>query len=188
MLSGIIPGYEHEAESHEDAGNNAAHEHLADVVACGIGEDDHHNARRNDGAERTGRGNNRNGKAFFVAVIDKRGDHKRTDSRGVRVAGAGNAGHYYACHGCRVRNAAADVADDALCESNEFFCYTGLLHDLACHHEKRNGHVCEAVGRTVYLACEYDIGKRRVSQQPCNAGSREAHRDRSADKKHDKKQ
>lgn len=47
---------------------------------------------------------------------------------------------------------------------------------------------CEAVGRTVYLACEYDIGKRRVSQQPCNAGSREAHRDRSADKKHDKKQ
>ena len=186
MLLCIVVRDEHKTYRHDETGDNTAHEHLADVISGSVGENDHHNARGNDRAERACGRDNGDSEAFFVSVVHERGNHQGADRGRIRVAGTGNTGHYDAGHGRRVRDAAADMPDYALGKVDEFLGYTGLLHDLSCHHEERDRHIGEAVRGTVYLTGKNKVRYRRISQQPDDACTGKTHGNRSTDKKHDK--
>ena len=174
-----------QSQTHHDAGENTAHEHITNGNAGNGGiHNEGNRGRDNDGDGRSrchhGRGK---GSGESAAVDHGRDQNDAQSSHGSR-AGTGNraeeAGHDNA-DDC---DAAAAMAHAVINEVDQTGGNTGLGHDVAGQHEERNGQQQE-LGHAVI-----DVGRNNSERIVCvnhcqNGRGTQADCDRNVQQQHD---
>ena len=136
---------DHEAEADHDAGQEAAQEELADREFRVVGVEDHGDARRDEGADGGGRGDQGHRVILSVALPDHGRNHDRTHGRGVGDAGTGDAGEDHLGNHGDVAEAALEASHQGVGEIYDLVGYLRLHHDVAGQDEEGDGHEAEGV-------------------------------------------
>ncbi len=130
----------HLRRGHQQAGDDAAEEEVADR---GIGDeriDDHRDRRRDDRPDDGGHGGQRRRIARRVlAVLGHHHLHHLAGAGGIGDGRAGHAGEDDALHDVDVRKAAAEPADDGVAEAQQALGHRADVHQLRGQDEQRHG-------------------------------------------------
>ena len=85
-----------QGNGHDDAGDEAGHEHLGDAHLSGDAVDDHGDAGRDDDADAAGRGSGGGGVGRVIAALGHGRDHEHAHGGGGGRAGAGDGAEEHA--------------------------------------------------------------------------------------------
>ena len=129
-----------EARAHDEAGDDARLEEVADADAGGNrAVDDEGDAGRDDDADSAGAGHEGRGETGAVPGADHAGNHDEAEGRDGGRAGAGDGGEEAGDDDADNREAAAQVADAGFGEVDEALGYLRLVHDVAGEDEVGDG-------------------------------------------------
>ena len=175
---------DHQGQAHHDAGEDAAHEHVAHGHAGDGGVDHEGDGGRNDDGDGRGRCHHGRGEGGGeAAAVDHGGNQDDAQGRHRGGTGAGDgaeeAGHHHADDG----DAAPPVADAVVNELDQTGGDAGLGHDVAGEHEERNGQQQELGHAVVHIGGHH--GQLVAGEQHGEHGAHaQAHTDGDVQKQH----
>jgi hypothetical protein len=136
---------DHEPDPDHDPRHESAEEQFSHRKLRVIRVHDHRDARRDDGADGRGGGDDRHGVILAVPLLDHGRDHDRPDGRGVRDAGALDARKDHRGDDAHVAEAAFEASDQGVGEIDDFFRNLRFHHDVPGQDEEGNRHEAEGV-------------------------------------------
>ena len=144
------PG-DHQGHPHQDAGNDAGQEELADRDVGNHAEDDHPDRRRDHRRDHAAGGNQRGRARDVVVGPAHHRNQQRTDGRRVGRRAAGDGRHQYRGEDGHVAQAAPQVAHPGQREVDDALGDAPGVHQLAGQQEEGNRQQREAVGALDHL-------------------------------------
>ena len=180
-LAGDDAHGDHEHNGHQQAGQIARGEQLADGGARDQTVDDQVDAGRDDRRDAArGRGD-RGGEALAVAALFHLGHEHLALHGGVRVGRAGAAAHEHGEKDVDLRETALHVAGQRVGKGHELFAHAGIVHQRTRHDEKRDGEEGERLrGRDellhqqIRMRGRIDEGEERQRRRHEGVGNRDA--------------
>ena len=164
-----------------DTGDNAAHQQLCDRLACGDAVEDHHQAGRDHGSQRTADGLYRSGEILGIAAALHLRIHQAADSRRCSGSGAGKGGKDGGRHDGDNAQTAADTPQQHRGHIHKTLGDAALAHHLTGDDKGGDCQKTEVVGAGKNALCQQHQRHSVHRQQSGNAGQRQRPRHRNAD-------
>ena len=157
-------------EVKEDTGDNAAHQQLCDRLACGDAVEDHHQAGRDHGSQRTADGLYRSGEILGIAAALHLRIHQAADSRRCSGSGAGKGGEDGGRHDGDNAQTAADTPQQHRGHIHKTLGDAALAHHLTGDDKGGDCQKTEVVGAGKNALCQQHQRHSVHRQQSGNAG------------------
>ena len=164
---------DHLGQRHQQAGDHAAHEQVADRGVGHQGEQHHGDRGRDDRADDgRGRSDGRGIAARVFAVARHHVDHDAAGAGEVGDRRARHAGEDNALHDVDVAEPAAEAADQGVAEAQQAVGHAADVHQLGRQQEQRNGEQHPAVVEAVQQLLGGDRhvvpGQQHVEHRACD--------------------